>query len=71
MDPMACLLDALHRIAETKIVEDPEYRETAVDRLRDLADWLENGGAIPAIRIAPNTDIHVRLSGATLLVTWE
>jgi len=71
MDPMACLLEALYRMAETRAIEDPEYREMAIDRLRDLADWLEKGGAIPVIRVAPNTDIHIRLSGATLLVTWE
>lgn len=56
MDPTACL----HRILASLRAKD---RDEAIDALRDLADWIENRGALPNVPT-------VRLSQAGGINAW-
>lgn len=50
MDPTACLTEALEAL--DAIGDDPGERQTAIERLRGLADWLERGGFPPLVELA-------------------
>lgn len=50
MDPNTALVEALKSLLDP--ANDPDNRNAASEHLRDLADWLDNGGFAPDVLAA-------------------
>jgi len=65
MDPLACLASILDGIGSLQAGKEWNQgtgdREEIADRLRALADWIDRGGFLPAVRFGPD-----RLPGSPL-----
>lgn len=61
MDPTATLDDILYVLFKLNQDNDPHFRETAVEQLRNLANWLEKGGFAPKLSRGGNEYIVGRM----------